>query len=158
MSTEHGRSQSPSKATPARPSVSQSGPRQRATSPGVGSAFTPSFGGGLLGTQTLPADYDLSKVRTNAKGGVLVTPEEIQKAFSFLDVDNTGKVTLSNLKKRLGVFFPEMTAKEYRFLMNSKKELSLTDLTELVMDNELTNFDPVYESFKVQRNTLRLLQ
>lgn len=54
-------------------------------------------------------------------GGVMMNPEDIQKAFSFLDADATGKISLSNLKKRLGVFFPEMTAKDYRFLMNNKK-------------------------------------
>jgi hypothetical protein len=70
-------------------------------------------------------------------------------AFEFLDVDKTGKISLANLKKRIGVFFPNMTAKEYRFLMNNQKEITINDLTELLADNEITNFDPVAEAFKV---------
>mmetsp|Transcript_4029 Transcript_4029/g.7331 ORF Transcript_4029/g.7331 Transcript_4029/m.7331 type:complete len:170 (-) Transcript_4029:164-673(-) len=69
-------------------------------------------------------------------------------AFEFLDADKSGKISLANLKKRIGVFFPNMTAKEYRFLMNGRKDITLNDLTELLVDNEVTNFDPVAEAFK----------
>ena len=72
----------------------------------------------------------------------------LQMAFEFLDTDKTGKLSIANLKKRIGVFFPNMTAKEYRFLMNNKKDISLNDLIELLVDNEITNFDPVAEAFK----------
>ena len=77
--------------------------------------------------------------------------EEIKLAFSFLDVDKSGQVSLANLKKRLGVFFPDMTAKEYKFLMNNRKELTIEDLTEFLAENELsdTDFDPIAEAFKV---------
>ena len=47
--------------------------------------------------------------------------KEIQAAFDVLDIDKNGFISLNNLKKRLGVFFPDMTA-EYRFLMNNQKE------------------------------------
>jgi hypothetical protein len=47
-------------------------------------------------------------------GGVLITPEEIRAAFEFLDVDGEKKVSMSGLKRRLQVFFPNMTTKEYR--------------------------------------------
>jgi Ca2+-binding EF-hand superfamily protein len=33
--------------------------------------------------------------------------------------------------------------------MNNKKELTIEDLNELLIDNEINNFDPVYEAFKV---------
>mmetsp|Transcript_18269 Transcript_18269/g.30636 ORF Transcript_18269/g.30636 Transcript_18269/m.30636 type:complete len:250 (+) Transcript_18269:70-819(+) len=89
------------------------------------------------------------KIRKNAKGGVLVSPEEIQLAFQMLDENKSGQVSLNNLKKRLGVLFPELTVKDYRFLMNNKKEMSLEDLYDLLLDNEITNFDPVAEAFKV---------
>ncbi len=46
------------------------------------------------------------KVKKNAKGGVLITPEEIQAAFSMLDADNNARVSIQNMKKRLGVLFP----------------------------------------------------
>ena len=67
---------------------------------------------------------DTSKVKKNSRGGVMVTPEELRTAFSFLDADKTGMISMTGLKKRLGVFFPEMSAKDYRFLMNNKKELT----------------------------------
>ena len=70
-------------------------------------------------------------------------------AFAFFDVDGSGKITTSNLRKRLGVFYKNMPAKDYRFLMNNKPELTLDDLKELLLDNEVTNFDPVAEAFKV---------
>ena len=54
------------------------------------------------------------KVKKNSKGGVLISPEEIQMAFQMLDVDKNGQISLPNLKKRLGVLFPELSVKDYR--------------------------------------------
>lgn len=79
---------------------------------------------------------------------MLVTTEELQAAFHLLDSDQTGHITLQNLKRRLSVFFPEMTAKEYRFLMNNRKEITIEDLHDLLIDNEITNFDPVLDAFR----------
>ena len=78
--------------------------------------------------------------------------EEIKLAFSFLDIDKSGQVSLANLKKRLGVFFPDMTAKEYKFLMNNRKELTIEDLSEFLAENEISDpdFDPIAEAFKVK--------
>lgn len=42
-----------------------------------------------------------------------------------------------------------MTAKEYRFLLNNKKEMNVEDLKELLLENEVSNFDPVAEAFKI---------
>lgn len=78
-----------------------------------------------------------------------MTPEEIQIAFNMLDIDKTGNITLPNLKKRLAVFYPDMSAKEYRFLMNGKRELTMEDLSDLIIDNDLKNFDPIAEAFKL---------
>ncbi len=88
-------------------------------------------------------------MKKNAKGGVYLSNEEISTAFQMLDIDNSGQITLPSLKKRIGVLFPEMSAMEYRFLMNNKKELTLDDLKELLNDNEITNFDPVAEAYKI---------
>lgn len=81
------------------------------------------------------------------------TQQEIKLAFSFLDIDKSGQVSLANLKKRLGIFFPDMTAKEYKFLMNNRKELTIEDLTEFLSENEISDadFDPIAEAFKVER-------
>lgn len=81
-------------------------------------------------------------------GGVLVTPEEIAAAFQLLDSEKSGSVSLASLKKKLGVFFPELSAKDYRFLMNNKKDLAVEDLEELLLDNDVMGFDPVAEAFK----------
>lgn len=93
--------------------------------------------------------YDLDAVKKNDKGGVLVTEEELKAAFEFFDVDGHGKITLSALRKRLGVFYKNMPAKEYRFLMNNKNEMTYDELRDLLIDNEVKNFDPVAEAFKV---------
>jgi calmodulin len=94
------------------------------------------------------AELSLDKVKRNAKGGVLVTSEEAQVAFNMLDIEKGGVITLATLKKRLGVLFPDMSAKDYRFLMNNKKEMNLDDLKELLIDNEITHFDPLVGAFK----------
>ncbi len=44
---------------------------------------------------------------------------------------------------------PELTAKDYRFLMNNRKEMSLDDLKELICDNEVTNYDPFFDAFQI---------
>ncbi len=93
--------------------------------------------------------HDTSHVPKNSKGGVLVTNAELHAAFDFFDLDHTGTITLSNLKKRLGVFYKNMPAKELRFLMNNKSELTVDDLRDLLMNNEVQAFDPVAEAFKV---------
>ena len=88
-------------------------------------------------------------VPRNSRGGVLVTDEELQSAFDFFDAEGSGKITQAQLKKRLGVFYKDMPNKEYKFLMNDQSELTLDDLRELLLDNEVKNFDPVAEAFKV---------
>ena len=88
-------------------------------------------------------------VPRNSRGGVLVTDEELKSAFDFFDVEGSGKITQAQLKKRLGVFYKDMPNKEYKFLMNDQSELTLDDLRELLLDNEVKNFDPVAEAFKV---------
>jgi Ca2+-binding EF-hand superfamily protein len=114
----------------------------------TGSVTNPNTHTKSLNTHNKSLTTDTSKVKKNSKGGVLVTYEELQAAFHILDLDKSGAITLPNLKKRLGVFYPDLTAKEYRFLMNNKKEMTVEDLSELLVDNEVTNFDPIAEAFK----------
>lgn len=67
----------------------------------------------------------------------------------MLDPEKTGQLTLASMKKRLGILFPDMTAKELRFLMNNKKEMNLEDLKELLLENDITNYDPIADAFRV---------
>ena len=46
----------------------------------------------------------------NEKGGVLVTDDELAAAFEFFDMDGSGKITMTNLRKRLGVFYKNMVS------------------------------------------------
>ena len=162
-SKHHGNLSPPRKVSAA---VSSSSAAVSSSSSGLPSLFqrsgSPTGGGAGKGNHSsnsaaataaaalaLSTAVDMSKVRLNENGGVLVTKEELVSAFSMLDSEKYGFVTLNTLKKRLGVFFPEMSSKEYRFLMNNRKEMSLEDLEELLLDNEIGNFDPVAEAFKV---------
>lgn len=91
----------------------------------------------------------LSNIRRNAKGGIHVNPQELKQAFEFFDTDNKGFITIQDLKKRLGVFYDNLSLREYKFLMNNKQELTEQDLYYLLAHNELTNYDPVEEAFKI---------
>lgn len=95
-----------------------------------------------------PTGGEFGHVPKNAKGGVLVTEEEIRLAFEFLDADARGTITAGALKKRLSAFYPDMPMKEYKFLMQGKRELTQEDLRTLLLDNEIQNFDPVVEAFR----------
>jgi calmodulin len=88
------------------------------------------------------------QVPRNAKGGVEVSIEEIEGAFAFLDVEGKGKVTIGNLKKRLTSFFPDLTTRDFKYLMDNKKELVMEDLVSILQNNEIKEFDPVAEAFR----------
>lgn len=68
----------------------------------------------------------------------------------------SGYITLQDLKKRLGVFYQNLSLREYKFLMNNKQELTEAELYALLANNELTNYDPVAEAFKVRDLSKRL--
>ena len=89
-----------------------------------------------------------SAVRKNEAGGVYVSPEEIASAFEYLDPEGTGKLTVGQLKRRLHPFFPDLTTKDYKYLMKHKKEIVIEDLHSLLDANEIKDFDPVAEAFK----------
>ena len=90
---------------------------------------------------------DFSTVPKNAKGGVLVTEEEIRRAFDFFDMDKTGKIMASQLRERLNAFGGPINAKEIRFLLNGQTHLSLQDMSDLLLENEVNFFDPVVDAF-----------
>ena len=73
----------------------------------------------------------------------------MKAAFDFFDVSGSGKITLADLKNRLGAFYKNVPLREYKFLMNNQSELTLDDLRSLLENNEIKNFDPVAEAFQV---------
>lgn len=111
---------------------------------------SPKAGGRKGGGSGAPADDGgVGVVKRNSRGGVYVNPSELHQAFEFFDMDGKGFITLADLKKRLGVFYQNLSLREYKFLMNNRQELTEADLLQLLQNNELTNYDPVAEAFKI---------
>uniref|UniRef100_A0A0G4IEX6 EF-hand domain-containing protein n=1 Tax=Chromera velia CCMP2878 TaxID=1169474 RepID=A0A0G4IEX6_9ALVE len=85
----------------------------------------------------------------NEKGGIVIDRDELKVAWDFFDVKGAGKLTVNDIKKRLSVFYKNLSVKEVRFLLNNQNEITFDELYNLLKDNQLTNFDPVKEAFKV---------
>jgi len=85
----------------------------------------------------------------NEKGGILITEDELKIAWDFFDTKGTGKLTASDVKRRLSTFYKNVSTKEIKFLLNNQPEISFEELFALLKDNQLTAFDPVKEAFKV---------
>ncbi|KAH9111954.1 hypothetical protein AeMF1_013606 [Aphanomyces euteiches] len=88
------------------------------------------------------------QVLRNAHGGVLITREQIRAAFDFFDVEHKGCITLDNLKSRLSLFYKDMTPRDYRVLLNNEGELTEQSLCELLLENDIADFDPIAEAFR----------
>ena len=82
----------------------------------------------------------------------MIEKKDLKKLFEFLDVSNKKHLTESDLRNRLSIFYRSgnngPSSKEYKSLMNNRSTLNIDDLYNILVDNELTNFDPVQESFK----------
>ncbi|CAE7662791.1 CPK33, partial [Symbiodinium pilosum] len=85
----------------------------------------------------------------NEKGGILITEDELKVAWEFFDTSGKGKLTMSEIKRRLQTFYKDITTREVKFLLNNQPEITFDELYALLKDNQLTNFDPVKEAFKV---------
>jgi len=77
-----------------------------------------------------------------------VDEDELKAAFDFFDVHKKGTLTPADLKQRLGVFYKNLPAREYKFLI-SEPDFTYKTLHKLLVNNELKDFDPVKEAFKV---------
>lgn len=97
-----------------------------------------------------------SKVPRDENGGVLMLDEDVEAAFKFLDVKQTSKVTLLGLKQRFGVFYNSLPVQRIKNMMDGRQNFTLDMLKELVMDNGITDFDPVAEAFKVRHSAYGL--
>eukprot|EP00999_Lentomonas_sp_LEN2_P002734 NODE_606_length_1330_cov_73.290108_g567_i0.p1 GENE.NODE_606_length_1330_cov_73.290108_g567_i0~~NODE_606_length_1330_cov_73.290108_g567_i0.p1 ORF type:complete len:231 (-),score=39.03 NODE_606_length_1330_cov_73.290108_g567_i0:532-1224(-) len=89
-----------------------------------------------------------SKEGESKQEGIKITREEVEAAFNFFDVSGKGILRPKDLKARLSAFYPNMTNKEYRFLI-SEPNFTVDTLWNLLQNNNITNFDPVREAFKV---------
>ena len=78
-----------------------------------------------------------------------ISEEELKKAWEFFDPKHTGRLTSVEAKKRVGVFYKDVTSKEIRFLMNNQTEITFDELSQLLKDAHLGSFDPVKEAFKI---------
>merc|ERR1712022_105627 len=85
----------------------------------------------------------------NKRVGIPVDPDEIKAAFEFFDVNKKGKLNAADLKQRCAIFYKTMTPKDYKLLVGESGEITLKQLTKLLMQNELEDYDPVKEAFKV---------
>jgi Ca2+-binding EF-hand superfamily protein len=70
-------------------------------------------------------------------------------AFDFFDSKSKGRITTQDLRSRLSVFYKSLQPREYKFLMSNQPELTFEQLYAMLADNELSNFDPVAEAFKI---------
>ena len=80
---------------------------------------------------------------------VTISEDELKKAWEFFDPKHTGRLTAVEAKKRVSIFYKDVTSKEIRFLMNNQNEISFDELNQLLRDAHLGSFDPVREAFKI---------
>mmetsp|Transcript_10013 Transcript_10013/g.24913 ORF Transcript_10013/g.24913 Transcript_10013/m.24913 type:complete len:185 (+) Transcript_10013:29-583(+) len=81
-------------------------------------------------------------------GSLPIDEAELNAAFDFFDVEGRGKLTVADLKPRLSAFYKNLPPKEYKTLINEPNFTKET-LKKLLANNELGQFDPVKEAFKV---------
>jgi len=91
---------------------------------------------------------DVSQVPTNAKGGIQISEQEIEEAFRFFDGDGSGKLTIDDLTSRLSLLSENITAKEVQVMLNGKEGLTLTDVKDIMKENEMKTVDPWVEVFE----------
>ena len=113
------------------------------SSPSVGS----SSGGATSSTSSSTTAHPHRPASTRSNGPV--TPADVHTAFTFFDVAKRGAINVEELKARVTMFYPALTAVELQAMMMGKDELTEADLYELLASHTLTNYDPVAEAFKV---------
>lgn len=88
-------------------------------------------------------------IPTNSKGGVLVTKEELRLAFQYFDKRKKQAITKSDLKDAFAKpGMSKLTNKELRTIF-PEDTMDYNTLEQLLIENEITEFDPVKEACKV---------
>ena len=80
-------------------------------------------------------------------GSLHVDDDELAAAFDFFDVEGRSKLTVADLKARLGAFYKNLPQKEIKLLLGNGKFTKET-LRQLLMNNDLGAYDPTREAFK----------
>ncbi|KAF0981486.1 hypothetical protein FDP41_012143 [Naegleria fowleri] len=100
--------------------------------------------------ENMPIGQDLPE-------SMLISKKEVEEAFRFLDVRQKRKLTPKDLKARLKMFYPNMTNKEYKFLIYEpeftiqtlQNILNIDTKSSIYGSNFYKSYDPVKEAFKV---------
>lgn len=79
-----------------------------------------------------------------------ITPEEIERVFKLIDKKHGGaKVSLKELESKMAIINPNFPKDQIGTLTNGKSEIKAAELYELLKDNELADFDPITEVYKI---------
>jgi Ca2+-binding EF-hand superfamily protein len=74
--------------------------------------------------------------------------DEVKAAFEFLDSSGRGVLKPKDLKLKLSPFYPNLSSKDYKFLVPDG-EITVDKLMALLENNDLGAFDPVRDAFRV---------
>ncbi|ORC93515.1 uncharacterized protein TM35_000013920 [Trypanosoma theileri] len=101
----------------------------------------------------------ITHLEQNKKDGISLKRADIEAAFAFFDVQNKKELKPRDLKMRLSAFYPGMTNKEFKFLLDETTNGSFTvDSLWNIIENfhglhtsaaESLRFDPVKEAFHI---------
>ena len=98
---------------------------------------------------------EMDKVAKNSKGGVLVTEHEIATALEFFNSSNHSSnnknkmLTAKNLREKLGALGKKVTRADIALLLDGKDSMSQQEIKNLLLENQLKNFDPIAEAFQI---------
>lgn len=92
------------------------------------------------------AEFVVGAAKLNQHGGVWISPKEIEYAAKFYG--DGEKITINGLKKRLLDLKIPIDHESVKELFGDRHEISVSDLRELLDDNSITDYDPVYDAFR----------
>mmetsp|Transcript_11835 Transcript_11835/g.22534 ORF Transcript_11835/g.22534 Transcript_11835/m.22534 type:complete len:206 (-) Transcript_11835:334-951(-) len=85
----------------------------------------------------------------NERGGILIHEEEIKDAFQLLNLEGRENLSREDMQYFMDTYFPGMlTHKEIKSLIGPNG-MKFEKLRKLLVDNDLVDFDPCAEAFKV---------
>eukprot|EP00762_Andalucia_godoyi_P007538 ANDGO_00758.mRNA.1 Calmodulin len=85
---------------------------------------------------------------SSASHAVSIDFDEVKAAFDFLDASGKGVLKAKDLKLKLSAFYPNLTNKDYKFLI-PEPDFTVDKLYALLENNDLGTFDPIKDAFRV---------